>query len=226
MPRRKLTDPFIKGQKPTNKSEVQYSDTIVSGLALRITQNGSKSFSYRYYINGRERRYTIGRYPTLKLAGARRIARDIAEQVSAGIDPQRKKVNSRTDLTIKELAEEFKARHLPTLRPSTQTDYKERINNVIIPALGGIIAKKVQADDILDLLEELANGAPIQSNRVRAILSSIYSFGQKYRYVKLNPVLATPRLGEENQRDRFYSEEEIRKIWKIIDSLASRLIHY
>ncbi len=219
MPKLELTDPFIKGHKPTEKSEVQYSDSKVSGLTLRVTQSGNKSFSYRYYINGREKRYTIGKYPTLKLAEARRVAREIAEKVSIGIDPQTEKIQSRDDLTIKELSDEFKEKHLPSLKSSTQTDYKERIDNIIVPALGNIIARKIQPDDVLDLLEEIAGRAPVQSNRIRAVLSSMYTFGQKRRYVKVNPILTIPKCGEENQRDRYYTEKEIRKIWAIVDGL-------
>lgn len=220
MPKKELNDPWIKGLKPpTKKRDKQYSDTIVPGLRLRVTENGTKSFAFQYRINGKSKRYTIGKYPTLKLAEARRVAREIAETVSKGIDPQAEKVERRDDLTVKELAEKFKEQHLPDLKKSTQTDYKERLNNVIIPALGNYIAKDIEADDILDLLEDIADRAPIQSNRVRAILSSMYTYGQKRRYVKINPVLIIPRLGKENQRERFFTENEIRKIWAIIDDL-------
>lgn len=219
MPKKELTDPFIKGFNSPQDKSVSYSDSILPGLTIRFYSGGSKTFSYRYYINGKQKRYTLGKYPSLKLAEARRAAREIAEQVSKGTDPQAEKVQSREDLTIKELAEEFKEKHLPTLKPSTQTDYKERIDHVIVPALGGIIARQIQPDDILDLLEEIADRAPIQSNRIRAILSSMYSFGQKRRIVLVNPVLTIPRLGKENQRDRFFTEPEIKRIWGIVDDL-------
>lgn len=219
MAKKQLTDPFIKGYNPPDEKSVSYSDTILPGLSIRFNSGGSKTFSFRYYINGKQKRYTLGKYPALKLAEARRAAREIAEQVSTGTDPQADKVQSREDLTIKELAEEFDNKHLPNLKESTQVDYRERIKNVIVPALGSIIARKVTADDVLDLLEEIAEGAPIQSNRIRAILSSIYTFGQKRRFVKVNPILSIPKLGKENQRDRFFTADEIKKAWAIIEKL-------
>lgn len=216
MPKKELTPPFLRGHDsaPENK-RIEYYDTIVDGLTCRITSKGSKTFSYRYRVAGRQKRFTIGKFPTIGVAEARDIARDLAKKVSMGFDPQRKKLDKRDDLTIKELAEVYKEKHFPKLKESTQDDYRNRIDEVIIPALGSIHAKDLEIDDIIDLLEYIADDreAPIQSNRVRAILSSIYSFAQKYRYVKINPVLSVPKFGEEKSSDRFYNEDEIRIIW-------------
>lgn len=213
-----LTDPFVRNHKPVSK-QIQYTDSKVPGLKLRITKNGAKSFSFRYYINGKEKRYSIGLYPQVKVGAARRIARSLHEKVMKGEDPQRERVKSRDDITIAELAEVFKEGHLPTLKPSTQHDYKNRIDSVIVPAIGGIIAKKIEPDDIHDLLEEIAENAPIQSNRVRAIMSSMFSFAQRRRYVTINPVAGVPRLGKENQRNRYYEVDEIPILWEFFNDM-------
>lgn len=223
MPKLELTDPFIRAHQPAEgKNRIEYYDEKIDGLMLRITSNGAKTFSYRYRVRGKIQRYTIGQYPKVGLGDARRIAKDIAADVGRGEDPQRERVQSRTDLTISDLVEHYREKHLPKLKPSTQTDYWERLRNVILPELGDILARQLTADDILDFLEEIADqrNRPIQSNRCRAVLSSVYSFGQKYRYVVMNPVLTVRPLGEEKQRDRFYSTDEIRRIWQIADTFT------
>lgn len=54
----------------------------------------------------------------------------------------------------------------------------------------------------------------LQSNRLRAILSSMYSFGVNRGVVEYNPVRLVKPLAPEHQRDRVYSDEEIKIIWK------------
>lgn len=62
---------------------------------------------------------------------------------------------------------------------------------------------------------------PVFSNRVRAVLSSMFSFGIDKAILEINPVLNVKRKrkrknGEavERKRKRTYSPEEIRKLWK------------
>lgn len=184
---------------------------------LRITHTGHRSFSFRYGPTGK--RYTIGNFSDVTLAQARDKAKDLKYKVKQGEDPQADKLAKRRkpkEKSVKELAELFKKRHFPKLKESTQNDYTNRIDNVIVPALGKMEVKTVDRVDVIDLLEEIAeeNGAPIQSNRVRAILSSMYTFAVDRGIAELNPVSGTKRFGKEKRRKRVYSEKEIRKLWK------------
>ena len=74
MPTKKLTDLFVERAKPPATGRVEYFDAAFPGLALRITANGSKSWCTFYRFNGRLRRFTIGAYPAIKPAQARREA--------------------------------------------------------------------------------------------------------------------------------------------------------
>jgi len=57
------------------------------GLYLDISDNGSKSWIYRYQLAKRRRSMGLGGYPKMTLAKARQ-ARDVHQkQVKAGIDP-------------------------------------------------------------------------------------------------------------------------------------------
>lgn len=218
MPKKTLTHSFISNLKPPEKGKrIEYYDEVVEGLLLRITHTGHRSFSFRYGPTGK--RYTIGNFSDVTLAQARDKAKDLKYKVKQGEDPQADKLAKRRkpkEKSVKELAELFKKRHFPKLKESTQNDYTNRIDNVIVPALGKMEVKTVDRVDVIDLLEEIAeeNGAPIQSNRVRAILSSMYTFAVDRGIAELNPVSGTKRFGKEKRRKRVYSEKEIRKLWK------------
>src|SRR5215831_11452868 len=84
---KKLTDLFVERLKPPAHGRAEYFDASFPGLALRITDKGAKSWSVFYRLNGRLRRFTIGSYPAIKPAEARREAQGALDRVRAGSDP-------------------------------------------------------------------------------------------------------------------------------------------
>ncbi|WP_340104883.1 tyrosine-type recombinase/integrase [Rhodohalobacter sp. 8-1] len=218
MPNIKLTDPFIKGLSNDTSKRAEYYDELVNGLALRITPTNHKSFVYRYRFHNKVKRYTIGEYKLLSLSNARSIAKELAYKISTGIDPleERKYLKRKAKpLTVADLAEAYKTQHLPTLKESTNASYKSRINSKIIPSIGEIPLEELSKSDVRGLLEKIAikdsNGT--NSNRVRAILSSMVSFGVQKDWLEFNFVPSIKKLSRENSRDRIYSAEEIKKLW-------------
>src|SRR3979411_1177369 len=92
MPTRKLTDLFVERAKPPPPhGRLQYFDAAFPGLALRITENGGKSWCTFYRFKGRLRRFTIGRYPAIKPATARKEAAAALERGREGADPAEEK---------------------------------------------------------------------------------------------------------------------------------------
>src|ERR1700730_4234105 len=109
MPRKNLTDRYIKTRKPAPVGkQVDYPDAVVPGLALRVTSRGSKSFVLitryplfpknptrrdlgRCYI-AQNREIAAGRreirHGALTLAEARQKAREWLDLISRGIDPK------------------------------------------------------------------------------------------------------------------------------------------
>lgn len=220
MPKETLTYAFLKNYKPLEK-RVEIYDTEVDGFFVRISPKGRKTFCIAYGSEGK--RYTIGTFQNIGLADARSIAKELQLDIAKGKDPQAEKIAKRRapkPKTVKDLAESFKSKHLPKLRKSTQDDYKRRIDKIIVPALGRLDVNSVSRYEVIELLEEIAeeNEAPIQSNRVRAVLSSMYNFGINRGITEHNPVVAVKPLGKENKRKRVYEPDEIRAIWEAMDN--------
>ena len=224
MPKQKLSYPFLSNLAAPEK-RTEYYDTVVDGLLVRVTPNGYKTFALAYGTEGK--RYTIGPFPAIGLAEARDVAKSLKVEIALGKDPQAEKVAKRKmpkPKSVKDLSEAFKKKHLPNLKQSTRDDYERRIDNVIVPALGSIPANSLSRYEIIEFLEEIADGdgspddaAPIQSNRVRAVLSSMYSFGVNRGLAEHNPVLGIKPLGKENRRKRVYDKDEIKDIWEAFE---------
>ena len=64
-----FTDKSIKHLQPATKRRVVWARGLI-GLGIRITPKGTKSFVYKYDIDGQDRWLTFGQYPKLKLAEA------------------------------------------------------------------------------------------------------------------------------------------------------------
>ena len=224
MPKKYLTDPFVKGLKPNGKRIEIYDQTKSghsTGLALRLSEKGRKSFVYRYRYGDDVKRITIGVYPIMKIAEARKKVKEIRGMLSKGLDPleeKKRRKKAPKPMTISSLANQFIEKHLPKLKASTQADYRRRIENVIVAEIGEIYVKDLNRTDIISFLEDI--DAPIQSNRVRAILSSMMSFALNRGYVEFNPVQGIKPLAKENQRDRVYTNKELKIIWEKFEEEA------
>ena len=58
MPTKGLTELFVERVKPPSLGRIEYFDAAFSGLALRVTEKGHKSWSLHYRMGGRLRRFT------------------------------------------------------------------------------------------------------------------------------------------------------------------------
>ena len=77
-----LTDRFCASAKSPDAVQTDYFDASVSGLALRVTNKGTKAWTLLHGTP--RRRVTLGRYPSLSLGAARARAIEVREGRSAG----------------------------------------------------------------------------------------------------------------------------------------------
>ena len=83
-----LTDTKIKRAKPKNKLYKLFDG---EGLYLEVKPNGTKTFRVKYRFNSKEKTYTIGKYPDITLAEARRELKKVKELLRQNIDPVKNK---------------------------------------------------------------------------------------------------------------------------------------
>lgn len=217
--KRLLTDTFIRNH-PRPDKRLEIYDSKIDGLAIRITETGKKSFVFRYYYNGKNKRITIGSYPAVQLSKARDEASDLSYDVRHGTDPLVERAKSRqTPAFFSELVSDYCKRHLPKLRKRTHDEYLRIINQELLPNFKNIPASELSRGQIIRVLDSIAldRKSPTFANRVRATLSSIYSFGVERAMVEINPVLHIKRIKGEVRRDRVYTEDEIRALWRAFE---------
>ncbi len=146
-----LTDTKIKSLKA--KSE-RYRVSDSGGLTLEIMPSGTKAWRYRYQLHGvRQPTLTIGNYPEISLADARKRRDEWAILVARGESPKRAmqaeksaKLNTVAAFGAEWLNEQVKGKsdsYVTTMRRLMQKD--------VYPVLGSMPLANVKPIDVLEL---------------------------------------------------------------------------
>jgi integrase len=226
MPTRKLTDLFVERAKPPVRGRIEYFDAAFPGLALRITDKGGKSWCVFYRFNGRLRRFTIGHYPAIKPAQARKEAAAALERVREGFDPAEDK-RARRDLrspdpdSFSAVAYDYLDRHLAkNTAASTYLEAKRDLEHDALPKWRKRPIASISRRDVIDLVDGIvARGAEIQANRTLARLRALFNWAIEKDRVGISPLARMKPPTKERARDRVLTDDEVRWFWAGCDEI-------
>ena len=169
-----ITEKVLQGKQlpRPEKGNKLYYDPKPDGFAVRVTASGQISFVLSYYIRGRERRYTIGRYPEWKIAQARVEAGHLCEDIATkGFDPVNERAKGREAPTMVELATDYFEKFADKAkRPSSLRNDHEMLDGLILPKLGRKQVVEISRNDV-ESLHAALKATPYRANRVLALLS-------------------------------------------------------
>jgi integrase len=217
MPTKKLTDLFVERVKPPPRGRAEYFDAAFPGLAFRVTENGGKSWSVFYRMTGRLRRFTIGSYPAIKPAQARREASAALERVRQGFDPSdekraRRYLPSPETETFGAVAQDYLDRHLKKNNaPSTYQEAKRDLETNALTKWRHRPLASITRRDVLDLIDGIiAREAEIQANRTLARLRALFNWAIEKDRLAVSPVHRMKAPTKERARDRVLTDDELR----------------
>jgi integrase len=219
--RRIINDTSIRSIKPPASGAVDYFDDLTPGLSLRVTSKGVRTWTVFYRDkNARQKRLTLGRYPSVKLVDARELTREAQRSVAKGGDPVVEKRAAREVLTFGELAKQYIDDYAKPNKKSWREDQRQ-LDADLLPKWKTRPAVEVQAEDLLAILNaKVRDGSPVAANRLRALVSRVFTFaaGQRLLPATANPVIGVKKPTKEKSRDRVLTHEEIRRIWDACDT--------
>ena len=188
-------------------------DSDVPGFALRVTAGGTKAFvlDYRVKGTGRQRRVTIGRFPSWSVSAARERAKALRREIDEGGDPRGAFEEERAAPTVDDLIARFCAEHLPKKRPVTHRNYRYLIDKHIAPALGNLKVADVAFTDIDRLHRKVSARAPYNANRMVAVLSKMFALAIRWQMRTDNPAKGVERNSEE-KRARYLKGDELARL--------------
>jgi len=222
-----LTDKHLKSLQPQKK---EYIVADGRGLSVRVWPSGAKTFQYRYRINGKLERLTIGTYPETSLREARDLQSEARKLVDEGTSPAYTKQLVKGAAatagieTVNDLADEFMERFVKKQRK--RTDHaKQMLEADILPTLGKIRVKDITRRHVVRMLDSIVDrGAPVQANRTSSLTKQMFQYAVERGIIEANPCSDIRRKtigGTEKSRDRNLDDNEIKAFWKRIDNAVT-----
>ncbi|NCB23850.1 MAG: DUF4102 domain-containing protein, partial [Deltaproteobacteria bacterium] len=150
-----LTDAAIRAAKPGDKT-IKLFDSL--GLYLEISPAGGRWWRLKYRLAGRERRISLGTYPSTSLREARKRRDEAKELLAQGLDPSAQRQAEKEAVkrqqkaeaqTFKAVALQWWASYGPTLAERTRDRTQRYLDQDILPALGDKPVASIMPADIL-----------------------------------------------------------------------------
>ena len=226
---RKPLDPDVVKKLPEGKTAW---DPLVVGFGVRAFKTGA-SFFLNYRLDGRDRRYTIGSFPTWSVGAARARAKELRKEVDQGRDPAGEKRERRDAPDIGELIDRYVVEHLPKKAADSHPDELRMLKEIgdrlgrhtkVADVHGGDISK--MHADIGNSPSRKGGKRKVRANRILSLCSKMFSLSLVPRAGENEPwrdqAMGNPCKGIERNpeygRERFYSEAELAAIG---DALAA-----
>lgn len=214
-------------------------DLKVSGLELRVNPDGTKVWTLRYRVAGKQRRLKLGEYHETRmgLSDARTAANRELRKVDGGIDPQAERLAAKRAVeqaereranTIEALTDEYLTRHAKVHKKSWRDD-QGYIKNEILPVWKGRPVSSITRRDCRALVQAIADRpAPVYANRIISLLSKLFDYAVQHDWLDTSPAVKLPRPGAEassrtEAAQKAYSDNEVRTIWAASETLAAPL---
>ncbi|HJP48643.1 MULTISPECIES: tyrosine-type recombinase/integrase [Acinetobacter] len=190
-----LTDAQVRKIRPIDKKK-RYSDE--KGLYLEVTPSGGRFWRLKYRFNGRESTLTIGSYPEVSLAQARRVRDEARIQLYNNIDPNAAK-NQRLDKTdknklFKVLAMEWMQDRKDAITEGTYLRDLSVFEKDLFPALGDMPIDQIKGKDVLACAKKIEErGALEMAKRSIPLTGRIFRYAIRKGIIENDP---TPHLQE------------------------------
>lgn len=218
MPTQNLTHRLLRSLTAKATRRVVYHDQALPDFGVRVSKSGRCSYFVRYRNHRGERRWeTLGTYPTLPLADARKLARATLVEVAKGGDPVLEERVRREAETVEDFATVYLERHAKVSKRSWKEDQRQ-LKRDVLPAIGNFPVAEVRRQDLIRIIDRIADrGAGVQANRTAALLSKFFAFARDRGLIELSPAQALPPATQESSRDRVLDADEIRAVWGALE---------
>ena len=190
-----LTDAQVRKIKPLDKKK-RYSDE--KGLYLEVTPSGGRFWRLKYRFNGRESTLTIGSYPEISLAQARRARDEARIQLYNNIDPntvKNQRLQQMDESTLfKSLAMEWMEDRKAVIKETTYLRDLSVFEKDLFPALGDMPIDQIKGKDVLACAKKIEErGAQEMAKRSIPLAGRIFRFAIRKGLIENDP---TPHLQE------------------------------
>gem|GEM_PF-73867 len=203
----------------TGKSPWEWHyDIRQPGLAIGIGRTGIKTFYLVRKFCGKSRRFLIGKYPTVDIDVARKVAQVLNSQLAQGIDPALTKNES---MTFSELFDKFMDEYSRLRNRTAERNvvtFKRYLATVRYgKPLSQMHISAIKKEHIRKLFAEITKHAPVHANRVLALIRSVFNRAIAWDiWTGDNPCKGVMR-NPEQARERWLDNIELPYLFRALD---------
>jgi hypothetical protein len=192
-----LTDTAIKNAKPKEKD---YSLADSRGLRLLVRSNGSKLWQYRYRLANKASIFSLGAYPEVTVAQARKARDDAYTLVCQGVNPAHARQTAKLVMaseqadTFKAVAEEWIDSKRSIWAPYTLRQVTRFFDSDTYPDIGHLPIRQVTPAHILAIIKRAEKrGAESVAINLRMWCSAVFRYAITHLRAESDP--AAPLRG-------------------------------
>ena len=196
------------------------------GLRLRANKNGTKTWFYRYKLDGKQKQIKLGLYPGVELAEAREALIEQRKIRDQHQDPrllvEQKKAVARKQLqaaeqseyTFAKMVEQYLSERVEKDRKVKGATEARRLMERDLGTLANIPVADVEPGDLHDFIRAIANRAPDVASRFRAELNRAWRYAINTGRTKTGCLLNTDTGGKlvQGKRTRWLKEAELQSL--------------
>lgn len=187
-----LTDTAVKNAKPSTKT-LRLNDG--GGLYLLIQSNGAKWWRLDYSVGGKRKTLSLGVYPEVTLASARRRAVESRELIANGTDPSDLRKEAKTDQkkaldaerrqeagepavdSFEDVAREWYEKNKHIWAATHSDKLIRRLEKDVFPWIGNKPIATITAPQVLSVLQRIeGRGTNDTAHRAKSNCSQVFRY--------------------------------------------------
>ena len=221
-----FTKPAVEALEPRDRPYYAW-DEDEHGLCVLVMPSGVKTFFYRYKVDGRSKRFRLGRFPDMSAAAAQRKTVIERGRVADGKDPVEAKRQSRTEMLLGELLKLYMDDHLRLERKPKAVVAAEQLKKDYLAPLVGLKLSDLNRKRVAEWHVRASQHSKSQANRALEVLSAACSFAlvrdlAPARWVGVNPCHGV-KANREVSRSRFLSPVELGRLLRALEAEPAEL---
>ena len=184
---------------PDDKTQIKRSDG--NSLFLLVKSNGSKLWRLRYRHAGKYQEMALGKYPSISLGEARKLAEEARASLIHGINPMdERRERKRAKTTSKDkLFETIALKWWEQQKDSWSADHAARIKRWLLidsKTICTLHIEEIDAGHITELMLAIeAAGTPKKAPNILAVINRVFGYALAHRLTRNNPAQGLP-LGD------------------------------
>ncbi len=224
----RFTKPALSALPTPEKGRVYYYDEKTSGLAICVTQAGSKAFYLYKKVQGKPMRLRLGTFPDVSIEQSRKLAAKALAEIADGNNPQEDRMiqreHARDEFTLRELFGWFIEHHAKPHKKQNSIKEDERLFERYLKPWDNHRISTIKCLDVRTLHAKIGReNGKYAANRMLSLLGTMFAKAIDSDDVALetaNPTRGITRF-DEKSRDRFLQSDELPKFFESLEQEPS-----